>query len=62
MAEVNKELVSLARFVEFLNDELRRDPRYRDGMNFVDTGTGYDFMAPTITITETSALDKGVFD
>lgn len=62
VADVNKEPVSPARFVELLNDELRRDPSYRDGMNFVDVGTGYDFVAPMLKITENCALDKDIFD
>jgi hypothetical protein len=61
MAE-DKELVSPDRFVALMNDELRQDPRYRDDMKFVNIGTGYDFVAPTLTIMENQALDKKVFD
>jgi hypothetical protein len=64
MSEHDKELVSLNRFVELMNDELRRQSGYRDGMKFVNIGTGYDFvdLNDTLTITEEKALDKSVFD
>lgn len=62
MTEVNKELVSFVQFVALLNDELRRDPRYQDGMNFTVGENGYNFVTPTLMITENMALDKSIFD
>jgi len=62
MDAANKETVSCARFVELLNDELRRDPGYRPGMYFVHVGTGYDFVAPMFTMIEKAAMDKAIFD
>jgi hypothetical protein len=56
------ELVSLDRFVALMNDKLRQDHCYRDDMKFVNIDTGYDFVAPTLTIMENQALDKSVFD
>jgi hypothetical protein len=62
MLEHEKELVSFDRFVELLNEELKRSPRYQDGMQFINIGTGYDFVAPMLSITENQELDKWVFD
>lgn len=62
MAEREKELVSLDRFVELMNGELRRDPGYRDGMQFVKLEGGYNFVAPMLTIAGNHALDKRIFD
>ncbi|MFC6523196.1 hypothetical protein ACFQAT_28955 [Undibacterium arcticum] len=61
MVEHEKALVSFDRFVELLNEELKHSPSYRDGMRFINMGTGYDFIAPMLSITE-NQLDKWVFD
>ena len=61
MANVTQR-VSLAQFVQLMNDELRERPCYQIGMNFVPGDGGYDFVAPTLTIAEEMALDKSVFD
>lgn len=62
MVESEKELISLDRFVELMNDELRRDPGYKEGMKFVKVSGGYDFVAPMLTTTGNHALDKRIFD
>ena len=62
MPEHKKELVSFGRFVELLNEELMNSGRYQDGMQFINVGTGYDFIAPTLSIMENQELDKQVFD
>ena len=35
---------------------------YQDEMKFINVGTGYDFIAPTLSIMENKELDKRVFD
>lgn len=62
MLKHEKELVSFDRFVELLNEELKHSPSYQDGMRFINIGTGYDFIAPMLSITESQQLDKWVFD
>ena len=62
MTGERKELVSLDRFIALMNHKLRQDPRYRDGMQFLNVSTGYDFVAPMLTMTERQALDKTIFD
>ncbi len=62
MPEHKKELVSFGRFVELLNEELMNSGRYLDGMQFINVGTGYDFISPTLSIMENQELDKRVFD
>lgn len=57
-----KEIVTSDRFVELLNEELGRTSTYRDGMKFINVGTGYNFLAPMLLITENQNLDKLVFD
>ena len=55
-------MITLDRFLEFMNNELRRDPGYRGGMKFVNVGIGYDFVAPMLPISDERSLDKWVFD
>lgn len=62
MKDEEKEFVPIERFVKLLNDELRNSSAYREGMQFIDIGSGYDFLAPMLSITENQALDKYVFD
>jgi hypothetical protein len=62
MSEQKKELVSFGRFVELLNEELMNSGWYQNEMKFINVGTGYDFIAPTLSIMENKELDKRVFD
>jgi hypothetical protein len=62
MLEHEKKLVSVDRFVALLNEELKRSPSYQDGMQFINIGTGYDFIAPMLSLTENQKLDIWVFD
>lgn len=62
MLENEKKLVSFDCFVELLNEELRHSHRYQDDMQFINIGTGYDFITPTLSIIENQELDKWVFD
>ena len=62
MPEHKKEFVSFIRFIELLNEDLMKSGRYQDGMQFISVGTGYDFIAPTLSIMENQELDKWVFD
>lgn len=62
MIEHKKELVSFGRFLELLNEELINSARYQDGMQFISVGTGYDFIAPMLSIAENHDFDKWVFD
>jgi hypothetical protein len=60
MLEHEKKLVSVDRFVALLNEELKCSPSYQDSMQFI--GTGYDFIAPMLSLPENQKLDKWVFD
>jgi hypothetical protein len=62
MLEHEKKLVSVDRFVALLNKELKRSPSYQDGMQFINIGTGYDFIAPMLSLPENQKLDNWVFD
>jgi hypothetical protein len=62
MQECEKELVSMSRFVALMNEELKRAPWFRDGMQFVDVGTGYDFLSPILPLVENRSRDKEIFD
>jgi hypothetical protein len=62
MVDAKKETVSCKRFVELLNEELRRDAGYQPGMCFIHVCTGYDFIASMLTVTEKNAMDKVIFD
>jgi hypothetical protein len=58
------EVVSLPRFVELLNEELKRAPEYRSGMQFFIAGdrSGHDLEAPRLFEPARFALRKLVFD
>ena len=56
------ELVSCVRFVQLMNEALRQEPHCKNGMHFVNVGSGYDFVAPALGVTANQALDKRVFD
>lgn len=45
-----------------MNKELRFAPDYQQTMQFIDAGTGYDFLAPTLGITANHSLDKTIFE
>ena len=64
ISENDKELVSFDRYTTLLNDELRRQAQYCEGMHFVNLGSGFDLLDRTGTLTATgiSALSKLVFD
>ena len=62
MSDCIQVLISFTRFVALLNEELRSRRDYRGGMEFINVGSGYDFVAPMLDITANHALDKSVFD
>jgi len=62
MIASSRELVSPARFIELMNEKLRLAPAYQQAMQFIDLGTGYDLLAPTLDTTANQSLDKTIFD
>lgn len=62
MVESRKKLVSCDDFVKVLNDELKHSTDYQAGMQFINIGSGYDFIAPMLSTINRQGLDKLIFD